>query len=75
MRKIDDYAESLMLHFMGNSAQEWYEHFCNIKLVKKFEGAKVAPPKLMPWGLLITYVWDPAGVLLHFAEEPAKTET
>jgi len=24
----------------------------------------------MPWGLLITYVWDPAGVLLHFAEAP-----
>jgi hypothetical protein len=59
-----------MLHFMVNSAQEWYEHFTEIKLTETFEGTKVAPPKLMPWGLLITYVWDPAGVLLHFAEVP-----
>ncbi len=66
----NNYAHSLMLHFMVNSAQEWYDHFTEIKLAEAFKGTKVAPPKLMPWGLLITYVWDPAGVLLHFAEIP-----
>lgn len=70
----ENYAHSLMLHFMVNSAQEWYEHFSEIQLMERFEGTKVAPPKLMPWGLLITYVWDPAGVLLHFAEEPAANK-
>ena len=69
----NNYAHSLMLHFMVNSAQEWYQHFVNIKLMESFEGTKVAPPKLMPWGLLITYVWDPAGVLLHFAERPGES--
>lgn len=39
----------------------------------KSKGTKVAAPELMPWGLLITYVWDPAGVLLHFAESPSET--
>ncbi len=70
----NNYAHSLMLHFMVDSAQEWYEHFSSIKLVEKFEGTKAAPPKLQPWGLLITYVWDPAGVLLHFAEDPNKNK-
>ena len=66
----NNYAHSLMLHFMVNSAQAWYRHFQDIDLMDKFPGTKVAEPKLMPWGLIITYVWDPAGVLLHFAEEP-----
>lgn len=69
----NNYAHSLMLHFMVNSAQDWYDHFNNVQLSEKFEGTKVAAPKLMPWGLLITYVWDPAGVLLHFAESPRET--
>ncbi len=64
------YAHSLMLHFMVNSAQQWYDHFKNVKLVEKFSGTKVVVPELMPWGLIVTHVWDPAGVLLHFAERP-----
>ncbi|MDJ0596432.1 MAG: hypothetical protein QNJ72_41740 [Pleurocapsa sp. MO_226.B13] len=69
----NNYAHSLMLHFLVNSAQEWYDHFNSVQLSEKFEGTKVAAPKLMPWGLLITYVWDPSGVLLHFAERPSET--
>ena len=67
-RNHNNYGNSLMLHFMVNSAAEWYAHFERIGLQEKFPGTKVAPPDLKPWGLLITHVWDPAGVLLHFAE-------
>ena len=66
----NNYAHSLMLHFMVNSAQQWYEHFINLKLSEKFPEAKVSKPELMPWGLIVCHVWDPAGVLLHFAEQP-----
>jgi hypothetical protein len=66
----NNYAHSLMLHFMVNSAQKWYDHFKNVKLAEKFAGTKVAPPEMKLSGLLITHVWDPAGVLLHFAERP-----
>ena len=31
---------------------------------------KVAPAELMPWGLIDTHVWDLAGVLLIFSENP-----
>lgn len=68
----NNYAHSLMLHFMVNSAQEWYEYFVDVGLTEKFPGTKVAAPDLKPWGLLITHVWDPAGVLLHFAERPSE---
>jgi len=70
----NNYAHSLMLHFWVNSAQEWYEHFYSIKLTEKFEDTKVSEPELMPWGLIVTHVWDPAGVLLHFAERPETAE-
>ncbi len=72
-RNHNNYAHSLMLHFMVNSAQEWYDYFIGIGLAEKFPGAKVAAPDLKLWGLLITHVWDPAGVLLHFAERPLDT--
>ncbi len=66
----NNYAHSLMLHFMVPSAQDWYEWFKRLNLDEEFPGVRFAEPKLQPWGLLITYVWDPAGVLLHFAERP-----
>ncbi|MEZ4267602.1 MAG: glyoxalase [Myxococcota bacterium] len=68
----NNYAHSLMLHFQVDSAQAWYEHFVAIDLAGRFEGTKVAAPELMPWGLIVCHVWDPAGVLLHFAERPAE---
>ncbi len=70
----NNYAHSLMLHFMVTSAQEWYERLDSLDLVGQFPNSKLAAPKLEPWGLLITYVWDPAGVLLHFAEHPKAGE-
>ena len=66
----ENYAQSLMLHFMVDSAQAWYDYFAEIGLSDRFPGTKVAEPELMPWGLIVTHVWDPAGVLLHFAEKP-----
>ena len=70
----NNYAHSLMLHFWVNSAQEWYEHFNSIQLTEVFEGTKVSKPELMPWGLIVTHVWDPAGILLHFAERPESKD-
>ena len=30
--------------------------------------ARVAEPQQQDWGALVTYVWDPCGVLLHFTQ-------
>ena len=34
----------------------------------RFPGARVQPPKLQPYGALVTFVHDPSGVLLHLCE-------
>ena len=59
-----------MHHFRVPSAREWYRHFVKIRLAERFDGVRVASPERMPRGLIVTYLWDPAGVLLHFAEHP-----
>ncbi len=72
----NNFSESLMVQVLVDSAQEWFDHLQAIALTEKFPGTKVAAPKLEPWGMLITYVWDPAGVLFHFVEpRPAEPET
>ena len=37
----------------------------------KYETARVNPPKKEPHAI-VTYAWDPCGVLLHFAEDYKK---
>lgn len=54
------------------SKQAGYDHVEKIGLMDKFAGTRVAAPEPMPRGLLITHVWTPAGVLLHFAERDRK---
>ena len=62
-----------MLHITVEDAHSWYER---VKLVldeRKFGAARVDPPREQSYGALVTFVWDPVGVLLHFAQ-PSKPE-
>ncbi len=65
--------ENLMLQFWVESADDWYEYLEPKNLSEKYPGTKISEPSVMPWGWRIVHVWDPAGVLLHFAE-PHSTE-
>lgn len=64
--------ENLMIQLRVESADDWFEYLKAKNLEEKYPGIKIAEPNLMPWGWKITYVWDPAGVLLHFAEPHSK---
>lgn len=57
-----------MLHFQIDDAQGWYDYMCALELEKKHPSTKITRPVVTPWGMYITYVYDPAGVKLHFAE-------
>lgn len=61
-----DWAENFMLYVNVDDADAWYEHAKAV--VEAFEGTRVAEPKDEPHGDRVTYVWDPSGVLLHFAQ-------
>lgn len=65
---VKEWAENSTLHI---SVQDTATCFANItELVEsgRFPSVRVAPPKLESYGALVTYVWDPSGVLLHLAQ-------
>lgn len=65
---LKEWAENSMLHITVDDAEAWYQRATEILDGGRFGDARVAPPKKEPYGALVTYVWDPAGVLLHFAQ-------
>lgn len=62
------WCENSMLHLTVEDAQAWYEHVEAILANRKYGAARVQPPREQEYGALVTFVWDPAGVLLHFAQ-------
>ena len=66
-----DWAENFMLHITVDDAQAWFEHAS--KVISEQGGGNVRPPKHESYGALVTYVWDPSGVLLHFAQFLSET--
>jgi catechol 2,3-dioxygenase-like lactoylglutathione lyase family enzyme len=63
-----DWADNFMLHVTVADAQAWWEHAKGVIENGDFGGARVKKPVEESYGALVTHVWDPAGVLLHFAE-------
>ena len=45
-----------------------HEHLTSLDLEVRFPGVIITPPVVTAWGWLITYVVDPCGQKLHFAE-------
>lgn len=64
-----DWCENSMLHVTVEDAQAWYEHARTVIEEGSFSGPpRVNPPKEEDYGALVTYIWDPSGVLLHMAQ-------
>lgn len=66
---VKDWAHNFMIYVDVENAQVWYDHVQNeLKSTPKFKSCSVKAPKSEPHGL-VTYVWDPCGVLIHFVEK------
>jgi hypothetical protein len=65
---VREWAENLMLHISVADARACHTQVSAALAGEAFPGARVAPPRHEPYGALVTYVWDPAGVLLHLAQ-------
>lgn len=63
-----DWAENSMLHLSVADARACHDQIAAALASGAFADARVAPPKQEAYGALVTYVWDPAGVLLHLAQ-------
>ena len=63
--------KNAMLHFWVDSAQAWYDYLLGLDLADRYPGVVITPPVVTDWGWLITYVADPCGQKLHFAQPHA----
>jgi catechol 2,3-dioxygenase-like lactoylglutathione lyase family enzyme len=63
-----DRAENFMMQLMVDDLDAWWGHIDALDLPGKFNVPPPRAPALQPWGLRISYVVDPSGVLWHIGE-------
>ena len=68
---VREWAENFVFHARVDDLDAWWEHISSLDLAATYEVQAPRAPKLEPWGLRVAYVFDPSGVLWHFAEVPA----
>jgi len=62
------WCENSMLHITVEDAKAWYRHTQEVLASRTYGAARVNAPEVQDYGALVTHVWDPVGVLLHFAQ-------
>ena len=68
---VQDWADNTMVQLMVRDVEPWWETHVNAALlVDQFAVKPPRPPVMQPWGLIVGFLFDPAGVLLHVAEAP-----
>ncbi len=63
-----DWANNFMMLIKVDDAKAWWEHASKVIEAGNYKYARLKEPKEQSYGALVTFVWDPSGVLLHFAE-------
>jgi len=70
---VKEWAENTVMHVLVTEVDAWCRHIDSLDLAHRFGVVPPAAPRVEPWGLTVAYVFDPSGVLWHFAE-PSKPE-
>lgn len=65
------WAEHSMVTVSVASAADWFARVQQVLGTGEHGDARVEPPRVEDWAT-VTHAWDPSGVLLHFAQFPAK---
>ena len=65
---VKEWADNMMMHVLVEDVGAWWRHIDSLHLAKRFGVCAPAAPKVEPWGLTVAYVWDPSGVVWHFAQ-------
>jgi catechol 2,3-dioxygenase-like lactoylglutathione lyase family enzyme len=66
--QAEGYANNYMMHLTVNDLDAWWQRIDSLDLATKYDVRPPTPPELQPWGLTISYVVDPSGILWHFAQ-------
>ncbi len=62
------WAENFMMQLMVDDLDAWWTHLNSLDLPKEFPTTSLRPPEVQPWGLRVSYLVDPTGVLWHVAQ-------
>jgi hypothetical protein len=65
---VPGFAGNFMMHMTVNDLDRWWEKISSLDLAGRYGVRPPTAPEVQPWGLRITYVVDPTGVLWHFAQ-------
>ena len=68
----EDWANNFMMHITVDDARAWWEHASKVIKDGGYQSARTREPEEQSYGALVTFVWDPSGVLLHFAQYHAQ---
>jgi uncharacterized glyoxalase superfamily protein PhnB len=64
----EGFAGNFMMQLMVNDLPGWWKRIESLDLAAKYGVRAPSAPALQPWGLTISYVVDPSGVLWHIAQ-------
>ena len=62
------WAENTMMQLIVDDLDARWAQIAALDLATNFKVQPPKPPKLQPWGLGVAFIYDPCGVLWHFAE-------
>jgi len=63
-----DKADNHMMQLMVDDLDAWWAHLQSLHLSAEFGVPDPTPPQRQPWGLRVSYLVDPSGILWHIAE-------
>ncbi|WP_069269262.1 VOC family protein [Paraburkholderia nodosa] len=69
---VEGFASNFMMHLLVNDVDAWWSRIDALDLAGRYGVEAPRAPKLEPWGLRVTYVFDPSGVLWHIAEDGSR---
>ena len=67
----EGFAGNFMMHLLVKDLDARWAHIASLDLAARYGVQPPRAPQLQPWGLIVAYVFDPSGVLWHFAQERA----
>ena len=62
------WAENWMMQLMIDDVDAWWAQIASLDLPARFGVPPPRPPAMQPWGLRVSYLVDPSGVLWHIAQ-------
>lgn len=65
-----DWAGNFMMQLVVDDINAWWTHLDGLDLPGRFGVPPLRAPAMQPWGLRVSYVVDPSGVLWHVTQRP-----